>query len=279
MLLASLLIHTSQKHMPIKTAIHGAAGRMGQRLIALGAADDEIELVAALEYAQHPKLGQDAGVLAGVEALDLPLTADLVCTEAEAIVDFSIPDSCAAMVALAAERKIPLVVATTGLSETQQANVTAASDQIPIVWAPSMSLAVNLTMKLAEQAASALKDLPGGADVEIIERHHRYKEDAPSGTALRFGEIVAQAMQLTRHQHGREGMIGARPHEEIGYHALRTGDNTGEHTIVFGMLGETIELSVKSSNRDCYALGALAAAKFVARQGPGLYNMYDVLGL
>src|SRR5262249_29451557 len=150
---------------------------------------------------------------------------------------------------------------------------------IPIVWSPSMSLAVNLTMQLVATAGRALKGYPGGADVEIIERHHRFKEDAPSGTALKFGEIVAGAMGQTGHQHGREGRTGQRPHSEIGYHALRTGDNPGEHTILFGMLGETIELTVKASNRDCYAAGALAAAKFVAGKPPGIYSMSDVLGL
>jgi 4-hydroxy-tetrahydrodipicolinate reductase len=142
-----------------------------------------------------------------------------------------------------------------------------------------MSLAVNLTMKLVEQAATALKDCSGGADVEIIERHHRFKEDAPSGTALRFGEIVADAMEQSQHTHGRHGLIGSRPHEEIGYHALRVGDDPGQHTIVFGMLGETIELSVRATNRDCYALGALQAAQYVVKQSPGIYSMFDVLGL
>jgi 4-hydroxy-tetrahydrodipicolinate reductase len=142
-----------------------------------------------------------------------------------------------------------------------------------------MSLAVNLAMKLASLAAEHLKDYGPGADVEIIERHHRFKEDAPSGTALRFGELIAQRMGQQRHVHGRQGRPGKRTHEEIGYHALRTGDNPGEHTIVFGMMGETLELTVKATNRDCYALGALAAAKFVAGKPPGLYSMNDVLGL
>ena len=126
---------------------------------------------------------------------------------------------------------------------------------------------------------AALKDNPSGADVEIIERHHRFKEDAPSGTALRFGELIAEEMGQTNHQHGRAGQTGQRPHSEIGYHALRVGDNPGEHTIVFGLMGETIELTVRATNRDSYALGALEAARFVAKQGPGHYSMNDVLGL
>ena len=121
-----------------------------------------------------------------------------------------------------------------------------------------MSLAVNLTMKLATIAAAALRDCPGGADVEIIERHHRFKKDAPSGTALRFGELIADAMGLARQVHGRQGQVGQRPHDELGYHAVRVGDNPGEHTIIFGMLGESMELTVRATNRDCYAVGALA---------------------
>jgi 4-hydroxy-tetrahydrodipicolinate reductase len=142
-----------------------------------------------------------------------------------------------------------------------------------------MSLAVNLAMKLAETAAAALKDHPSGADVEIIERHHRFKEDAPSGTALKFGEIIARMMGHTDERHGRSGRPGQRPHGEIGYHAVRTGDHPGQHTISFGLLGETLEIDVRATNRDCYAHGALAAAKFLAGKKPGLYSMNDVLGL
>jgi 4-hydroxy-tetrahydrodipicolinate reductase len=142
-----------------------------------------------------------------------------------------------------------------------------------------MSLAVNLAMKLTATAAAALKDHPSGADVEIIERHHRFKEDSPSGTALKFGEIVAGVMGQPKAVHGREGRPGARPHGEIGYHAVRTGDNPGEHTIVFGMLGETLELRVAASNRDCYAQGALMAAAWLVGKPAGLYGMNDVLGL
>jgi 4-hydroxy-tetrahydrodipicolinate reductase len=129
-----------------------------------------------------------------------------------------------------------------------------------------------------ETAGRALRDHPSHADVEIIERHHRYKEDAPSGTALKFGEIIAGVMGQTEQQHGRSGRPGQRPHGEIGYHALRTGDNPGEHTIVFGLLGETLEISVRASNRDCYAHGALAAAKFLAGKPAGFYSIKDVLG-
>ena len=262
----------------IRLAIHGAAGRMGKRLVALGASDPSFQLVAAIENPRHPDLGRDAGVLAGVAETALPLSSSLDFA-ADAVIDFSLPDSAIALVRSCVSHKRPLVLATTGMSEEQKTEVRAAGQQIAIVWAPSMSMAVNLTMKLATLAGQTLKDAPGGADVEIIERHHRYKEDAPSGTALKFGELIAEAMGQTKHQHGREGQTGQRAHDEIGYHAMRVGDNPGEHTIVFGLLGETIELTVRASNRDCYALGALQAAKFIANQGPGLYSMYDVLGL
>ena len=134
-------------------------------------------------------------------------------------------------------------------------------------------------VEFLDPAGKVLKDYPSGVDVEIIERHHRFKEDAPSGTALKFGEVAAEAMGLTDHVHGREGRTGKRTAQEIGYHAVRTGDNPGEHTIVFGMLGETIELRVAASNRDCYAQGAILAAKWLVGKPAGLYNMQDVLGL
>ena len=264
--------------MPLKIAIHGAAGRMGQRLIAVGHADIEVQLVAALESDDHPQFGQDAGLLAGVGDLGLPL-CDTLPKGTDAIIDFSVPDAASAIVARAVEAGVPLVVATTGFSDAQQAAIEAAAKKIPVVWAPSMSTAVNVTMKLTEIAAQALKDLPSGVDVEILERHHRFKEDAPSGTALRFGQIVADAMGHSTATHGREGRPGIRPRDEIGYHAIRTGDNPGEHTIVFGMLGETIELKVAASGRDCYAHGAYAAAKFAAKSEAGMYGMADVLGI
>ncbi len=264
--------------MAIRIAINGAAGRMGLRLVALASADPQLKLVAAIEHAAHPKLGEDAGTLAGVGALGIPLSVALA-PDVDVAIDFSVPQATGAILALCLAKKIPLVIATTGLAADQQQQIRDAARQIPLLWSPSMSLAVNLTMKLAEIAARALADHPSGVDVEIIERHHRFKEDAPSGTALRFGEIISGVMGQADVRHGRSGRPGQRPHGEIGYHALRVGDNPGEHTIVFGLLGETIELSVRASSRDCYAHGALAAAKFLAGKKPGLYNMNDVLGI
>jgi len=249
---------------------------MGRRLIALAAEDAQLSIVAAVDAPDHPRLDTDAGTLAGIEPIGVPVTGELDVA-ADVIVDFSLPEPGEKIIDLCLERKIPLVSATTGFDQRQTAKLLAAADEIPLLWSPNMSLAVNLTMKLAAMAARALKDRD--ADVEIIERHHRFKEDAPSGTALKFGQIVAREMGQAEHRHGREGRLGARPRNEIGYHAVRIGDNPGEHVVVFGMLGETIELSVRATNRDCYALGALAAAKFIAKKPPGLYDMNDVLEL
>ena len=262
----------------LRLAIYGAAGRMGQRLVALGASDPELQIVAAVDSTSHPRLGEDAGVIAGASAIGVPLGGALVETP-DVVIDFSVPAAAEAIIRTCVDRKLPLVMATTGLSEAQQQLLREAAESIAVLWSPSMSLTVNLAMKLSEIAGRALADHPSGVDVEIIERHHRFKEDAPSGTALRFGEIVAAAMGQTHHAHGREGRPGKRPHDEIGYHAVRIGDNPGEHTILFGLLGETLELTIKASNRDCYAHGALAAAKFLAGKPRGLYGMSDVLGI
>ena len=262
----------------IRIAVHGAAGRMGQRVVALAKADAVLKVTAAIEYASSPAIGKDAGELAGVGSLGVKVAAQLV-EPVDVIIDFSTPEACIHIAEICAQRRIPLVVATTGLNESQKAAVLAAAQETAVCYSPSMSLAVNLAMKLVREASRALKDLSSGVDVEIVERHHRYKEDAPSGTALKFGQIVAEEMGQPNHVHGREGQTGKRPQNEIGYHALRTGDNVGEHTIIFGMLGETLEVYVRGHTRDSYAYGALAAAKFIATKPAGLYSMSDVLGL
>ncbi len=268
---------TLHRPMTARIGIHGAAGRMGQRLVALGTADPQLQVAAALEAAGQPRLGDDAGHVAGIDAIGVPLTAELEA-EVDGVIDFSIPEPAINMVRICSERRIPVVVATTGFNQAQQQEIISAAERTAVLQAPNMSLAVNLTMKLSEIAAGALKEHSGGVDVEILERHHRGKEDSPSGTALKFGEIIAAVMGQTDHRHGREGRIGVRPQTEIGYHAIRVGDNPGEHTIVFGLLGETIELCVDATNRDAYALGALAAVKFIQGKPPGMYSMSDVLG-
>jgi 4-hydroxy-tetrahydrodipicolinate reductase len=261
-----------------KIAVYGAAGRMGRRLIDLIHHDADCSLVGAIESADHPKVGVDAGVMAGIGKIGVNVSSECVI-KPDTLIDFSKPAGADQAIAFCESSNTPLVMATTGLSDATQQRIREAARQTSIVWAPSMSLAVNLTMKLVEQASKALNQHESGVDVEIIEHHHRFKADAPSGTALKFGEIIANQMGQDQHCHGREGMIGERPRTEIGYHAIRAGDNPGQHIIHFGMLGESLELKVSASNRDCYALGAIAAAKFAVNQGPGLYSMFDVLGL
>jgi 4-hydroxy-tetrahydrodipicolinate reductase len=263
---------------PIKLAIHGAAGRMGQRLVALSKNDPELQLVLALEHPQSPHQGRDAGEIAGVGQLGVAIEHDIV-NPPDVIIDFSVPEACLKITEICSKRQIPLVIATTGMTPEQKEIIYSAAQLTPIVFSPSMSVAVNIAMKLVQQAARALSNNPSGVDVEIVERHHRFKEDSPSGTALKFGEIVADEMDQTIHRHGREGRIGARPRNEIGYHAIRTGDNVGEHSIIFGLMGETLEVYVRGNTRDSYAYGALEAAKFIITKKPGLYSMADVLNL
>lgn len=259
-------------------AINGASGRMGRRLVALGHNDPQIKLVSATSSADSAHLGVDAGELAGIGKIGLPITSTIVGTP-RVVIDFSSVAGAQAALEYCLANGAALVVASTGLSPDLQAKVEAAAQRIPICMSPNMSLAVNLTMKLAEIAAQALAANTDDVDVEIIERHHRFKVDAPSGTALRFGEIIAETMGKTEHQHGRRGDTGRRPPQQIGYHAVRVGDDPGQHTIIFGMLGELLELRVAASSRDCYAVGAYTAAKFLANKTQGLYSMLDVLGL
>jgi len=262
----------------IKLGINGAAGRMGRRLVVLACQGSDFHIVGAYGSDHSGFLGRDAGEIAGVGAIGVPITKDLT-ERPDVIIDFSTPEGLLDIAQVCEERRIPLVVATTGLTPQQRQAAMAVGQVAPFLIAPSMSMAVNVAMKLVGDAARALKNLPDGVDVEIVERHHRFKEDAPSGTALRFGEIVAEEMQQSVHRHGREGRTGQRPQNEIGYHALRTGDNVGEHSIVFGMMGETLEVYVRGHTRDSYAYGALTAAKFLVDKPAGFYNMQDVLGL
>ena len=261
---------------PVEVAVTGAAGRMGRRVVALLHECDDLVLTSAID--PGPQVGQDAGDLAGVGASGVAISEELL-ERVDVVIDFSTPPGAEAMAELCGERQIALVEATTGLSPHQRDAVHDAGQTTPVVFAPSMSAAVNVAMQLVGDAGRALKAIPDGVDVEVIERHHRYKEDAPSGTALRFGEIVADAMGQESHVHGRQGQTGQRPRGEIGYHALRVGDDVGQHTIVFGMLGETLEVTVRGHSRDSYAHGAIAAARWVVGKPPGTYSMADVLGL
>ncbi len=247
---------------------------MGLRLIQLIQADPGLRLGAALDRADHPSLGEDIGRLAGLGTLGVPLSATLDIP-LDAMIDFSLPAGTLALAEVCRERGVPLVVGTTGFEAEQRLALEEAAGRIPLLISPNLSRAVNLLMQLVGEAARALGD---AADIEIVERHHHFKKDAPSGTALRLAEIAGRAIGSDQFRHGRSGQVGERPRGEIGVHALRTGDNPGEHTVVFGLMGECLELSHRALNRDGFALGALDAAKFLAGKPPRLYTMADLLG-
>jgi 4-hydroxy-tetrahydrodipicolinate reductase len=248
---------------------------MGLRLIQLIAEDPGLVLAAALERQGHPRLGEDAGTAAGVAPLGVPLSADLSKTgPVDVMIDFATPPAALAIGAWCRERRIPLVVGTTGFEAEQRGELEAASADIPLLISPNMSRAVNLLMKLVGEAARVLGS---AADIEIVERHHRTKVDAPSGTALRLGEMAGRGLAAGRLISGRPGATATRRPGEIGIHALRVADCPGEHLVVFSLMGETLELSHRALNRDGFARGALEAARFLAGKAPGLYTMEDML--
>jgi len=247
---------------------------MGHRLIQLIGEDPSLTLSAAIDHPKDPRMGEDVGAILGFGSLGVPLSSSLD-RSADVVIDFSSPSATLPLAKLCAERGIPLVVGTTGFEPEQKKEIEAFASHIPLLISANFSKAVNLLFRLAGEAAKALGD---SADIEIVERHHHFKKDAPSGTALRLAEAVAKAIGSTQFIHGRSGQTGERPKGEIGLHALRTGDNPGEHTIVFGLMGECLELSHRALNRDGFARGALDAAKFLAGKKPGLYTMQDLLG-
>lgn len=264
--------------MKTRIAINGACGRMGQRLVALCHEDADLKVVAAVDSARHPNQGRDAGDLAGIGPIGILVTPSLsLDLPPDVLIDFSTPEGTMEIVRVCEGRKIPIVIATTGHTDAQRKDIESVAHATALLFSPNMSLVVNLLFKLVNDTAVALKGK--GFDVEVIERHHRFKKDAPSGTAMHFARIVQHAMDIPSLVHGREGIVGERPATEIGVHAVRAGDNVGEHTIIFSTLGETLELVHKGYSRDSYARGALLAAKFLANKPAGRYTMADVLGL
>ena len=268
-----------------KVLLMGAAGRMGQaitRFIANGTVPG-LELVAAVDRADAPQAGQDAGTAAGVRALGVRISSDLAAALAarpDVAVDFSFHAASAAAAPALAAAGVPWVVGTTGLDAAEKAAVTATAGKIPVILAANMSVGVNLLYALVEQAARALAGR--GYDCEIVERHHRRKKDAPSGTALFLGEAAARGFGWKLADvavDGRSGLPGERPAQEIGFHAVRGGDIVGDHTVLFAAEGECIELSHRATTRETFALGALRAAAWLPGRAPGLYGMRDVLGL
>jgi 4-hydroxy-tetrahydrodipicolinate reductase len=271
-------LESGVRTMKTVIGINGACGRMGLRIVQLAHEDEELIIGAALEAPQNPHLGQDIGDVAGLGPMNVLVTDYLPLEKRfHVVIDFSQPEGTMAILPTCVDRKIPIVVATTGHTKEQKEEIEAAAHYTAVLMAPNMSLAVNVLMKLAGQTGALLKGK--GFDVEILERHHRFKKDSPSGTALHFARIIQEAMGQTQLRHGREGLVGERPAQEIGIHAVRVGDNVGEHTILFSTLGETLELTHRAHTRDCYVRGALQAAKFLADRPAGRYSMDDVLGL
>lgn len=266
--------------MSRRVVIAGCSGRMGRALLEAVAAAADLRLQAALDRPGSPILGRDAGELVGAP-LGVAVTDDVAAAlqEADVMIDFTRPEATLNHVAACRRAGVAMVIGTTGFDATGRQLIAEAAADIPIVFAPNMSVGVNLVFKLLDIAARVLAE---GFDVEIIEAHHRHKVDAPSGTALRMGEVIAQALQRdlrTCAVYGREGVTGERPAQTIGFATVRGGDIVGDHTVLFAGIGERLEITHRASSRMTFALGALRAARFLAGKTSGLYDMQDVLGL
>jgi 4-hydroxy-tetrahydrodipicolinate reductase len=261
----------------ISLAIVGAAGRMGQRLVALAQEDPKLKVVAAIERGDHPQIGKDAGELAGVGPIGVPLAGELGGRPA-ALIDFSAPVSMRKWLGVCREKKIAMVVGTTGLHGSDHALIDEAGKEIAVLQAPNMSLGVNVLFKIAGLVAQMLGD---DYDKEIVEAHHRFKKDAPSGTAAGLAEAILGAMKKDRTSlvYDRHGDDVVRKRGEIGMHSLRVGDEVGRHTAYFANQGERLELTHVATNRDTFVRGALRAAAWLAGQKPGRYAIADMLGI
>lgn len=265
----------------VNIIVSGAAGRMGTRVITLANANEEIKVVGALEHKDHPMVGSDIGEFAGIGNIGVPIVSRLndVKGKADVIIDFSEPGTAVEVTKAAAEKGIAMVIGTTGLSFEQTASIKSNTDKIPCVLAPNMSVGINLLFKVLRDIAEVLGD---DYDVEVIEAHHRLKKDAPSGTAIRLAQVIAETLGRDLEKdavYTRKGIIGERKKKEIGMQTIRAGDIVGEHTVLFGGIGERIEITHKASSRDTFASGAVKAALWVAGKDPGFYDMQDVLGL
>ncbi len=263
----------------MKLAIAGSGGRMGRMLIEAALAAEDMSIAAALERPDAPQIGQDCALFLG-QASGVSVTSDAsAIARADVLIDFTRPEATLKYLQVCVEHRVRAVIGTTGFDEAGRRQVEQAARSVPVVFSPNMSVGVNVTFRLVELAA---RMLPEEFDVEIIEAHHRQKVDAPSGTALRLGELVASAQGRTLQQvavHARHGMTGPRRPTSVGFSVVRGGDLVGDHTVMFAGTGERIEITHRAASRMTYALGALRAARFVAQREPGLYDMRDVLGL
>jgi 4-hydroxy-tetrahydrodipicolinate reductase len=264
----------------MKIAVAGASGRMGKMLIETIATADDASLAGALDIPQSAFLGTDAGLSLG-KVTGVSIESELAkgLADAEFLIDFTRPEGTLEHLSYCAEHGIKMIIGTTGFDDAGKAAIAEAAKKTAIVFAPNMSVGVNVTLKLLEMAA---KSFSHGYDIEIIEAHHRHKVDAPSGTALKMGEVIADTLGRDLKEVGvfsREGVTGERDPSSIGFATIRGGDIVGDHTVLFAGIGERVEITHKSSSRVTYAHGSLRAARFLADKTTGLYDMYDVLGL
>ena len=265
---------------PVRVAVSGAAGRMGRMLVSAIIRADDLRLTGAVDHPEAPEQGADAGELAGVGQRGVPVARNIAeMADFDVLVDFSIATATLDKLDFCTGNGKALVIGTTGFEESGLDAIRRAAESVPIVMAPNMSVGVNVAFKLIEFAARALGD---DVDVEVFEAHHRHKIDAPSGTAVRMGEILARTLDrdiAADAVYGREGITGEREGRTIGFHSLRGGDIVGEHTVTFAGTGERIEITHRAGSRENFAAGAVRAVRFVAGREPGLYGMDDVLGL
>jgi 4-hydroxy-tetrahydrodipicolinate reductase len=263
----------------INIAVAGAAGRMGKNLVEACMHADGLQLALALERPGSTAIGRDAGENAGVGHLNVPIRSSWDTATFDVLVDFTRPDVTLDNVRQCRKLGKAMVIGTTGFDEAGRQKIADAAREIPVVFAPNMSAGVNVCLKLLDLAARALGD---EVDIEIVEAHHRHKVDAPSGTALRMGEVVAQALDRDLRQcaiYGREGITGERDRQTIGFSTIRGGDIVGDHTVIFAGDGERVEITHKATSRMTFATGAMRAARWLGEREAGLYDMQDVLGL
>lgn len=265
----------------LKAGICGAAGRMGKTLLEVCHDNENVEIGAAIEHRESPLLGLDAGEVAGIGKLNVPILDNItkVAEHFDVLIDFTLADAVVQNVLTCQELGKKIVIGTTGLDDEQKSVIEQASRDVAIVFAPNMSIGVNLVFKLAELAARVIGDT---TDIEIIEAHHNQKKDAPSGTAIRLGEIIADTLGRDLKEcaiYGRQGVTGVRDQKAIGFNTIRAGDIVGDHRVMFASVGERVEIVHKASNRKTFANGAVRAARWLQAKEKGLYDMQDVLGL
>ena len=265
----------------VRVGVCGAAGRMGKTILEVCNDNNNIEVTAAIEYSGSPMLGLDAGDVAGIGNLGVTITDNItsVADQVDVIIDFTLATSLSANIRKCVSANIKMVIGTTGLTQDDHGLINFASNDIAIMFAPNMSIGVNLCFKLLEMAAKVIGE---DTDIEIIEAHHRHKKDAPSGTALHMGEVVAHALGRNLKEvavYGREGITGERDKKTIGFETIRAGDIVGEHTVMFVADGERVEITHKASSRKTFANGAVRAAQWLSDKDKGLFDMQDVLDL